>query len=1065
MVVLLAWAISYLNIPKQYNPTIVVPAFYVQVISPWYTSQENKNLILDTLEDSIMQVEGIDKVYGVSGDNFVGVMVQFLVGIDKEKAKIRLLQKINENTSLSKDQQAPTIQTIDPDELPQISYAISIKGKTWLSETQSLIYLKQVALQIKQHLRTIEGVTTLDIIWWRKNDIIISLDTQKIESLWIDILWVYRVLKNNNLILPAGSVNENNEKIFIETQGVKNTVEDIKKIVISTQWSSVIYLQEIANIRIGELQEKSNSLFASSTDSSPAVFIGVGKKIGTNAVNFTQKIEQEIEKISNILPKDIKITKIQDEWEKAAEATTHLIKDLILSIAIVVWVLVIFLGFKNALNTATSIPLILALVFLFAYINGDNINRITLFALILVIWMLVDDSIVVVENIHRHLEERVHTGETKLQAILNATGEVGTGVILSTITKILSFGAMFSVTWMMGEYMWPIPKYGILALLFSIFVAFSINPWVSYMVASEVIQDENHTKKKSKWDIRVIYTNIMLKIISPWKKSQKWRKIIKTWFWIGLIVMIILPIWAGIFKARMLPKSDQDQVYLWIDAPREFSAQKWTQIIKDVEKFFLENKKLPENLDIVENISSTVWEPFLWDFSNLFRGWLFRQNEYEISSRINLIPKAEEKNRVSSENFAIQVRPLLRNYLLEKYPDIKLRLLEDPPGPPVRATFLAKIQSNAPQAQLQDFTRNISQKIQPIIHEQDIVDSGVSFASTYKKIQIVIDQDAAGRANISVNQVAQTLWILISWEQVTLQRDSRSGEKNYIIIGSDSKTQDFTQSLKNIILTNPLWEKIPLSSIIKIDYGFVSPNITTDDKQETYYIYGEMGNNSVIYPIFKLYWFLTHTDFLWDEYVVEKINFYKIEFLSLKDGYTYSLVWDGEWKLTVDTFRDLWGAMILAILFIYLLIVWQFRSFSIAWIVMLPFLLGFYGIFPGFSLLYLLKNEYFNATGMIGIISLAWIVVWNAILLIDYIQILQKRGWTIEKSIVEAGYVRFMPIMLTSISAILWAIKITSDPVWSGLARSIVWGLGSSAILTLLLLPIFYYDSQKKYWE
>ena len=246
--------------------------------------------------------------------------------------------------------------------------------------------------------------------------------------------------------------------------------------------------------------------------------------------------------IESLLPNDIVLTKIQDEGEKAREATSDLIKDLFLSIAIVVTVLVFFLGFKNALNTATSIPLILALVFIFAYLNGDNINRITLFALILVIGMLVDDSIVVVENIHRHLEERIHTGETKLQAILTATQEVGTGVILSTITKIIAFGAMFSVTGMMGEYMGPIPKYGIVALLFSILVAFTINPWVSYMVAPEVHEGEKHSHKKSRWDVRLVYNKMMLKLIAPDKKSQKIRRFIKISFWGGLIFLMVFPI-------------------------------------------------------------------------------------------------------------------------------------------------------------------------------------------------------------------------------------------------------------------------------------------------------------------------------------------------------------------------------------------------------------------------------------------------------------------------------------------------------------------------------------------
>lgn len=1062
LVTLFVGTASYLLIPKQYNPTIIVPAFYVEVPSVWLTSEENKHLTLDVLEDAIMEVEGIDKTYGIAWDNFVAVMVQFLVWVDKEKAKIRLIQKVSESTqSIGKS----SIKTIDPDELPQISYALSVSAKSKLSLEDQSIYLRKAALIIKEHLRLISWTTTLDIVWGRKNNIIISLDPQKIESLGLDILQVYDTLWKNNLLLPAWNISQNEEKTFIETVWINSHIEDIKKIVIASKDGSVIYLEEIANLRNGELEENSVSRFSSIDGSSRGVFIGVGKKIGTNAVNFTQTIEQEVEKIRHIIPKDIVITKIQDEWEKARDATSELVKDLFLSIGIVVAILIFFLWFKNALNTATSIPLILSLVFFFAYINGDNINRITLFALILVIWMLVDDSIVVVENIHRHLDDRIHTGKTKLQAILEATWEVGTGVILSTITKIIAFGAMFSVTGMMGEYMWPIPKYGILALLFSILVAFSINPWVSYVVASNVHEGESHKKTPSKWDIRVWYTKQMLKVIRDTPQAQKLRKRIKTVFWIWLVVVIVVPIVTGIFKARMLPKSNQNQVYIWIDTTREATAYTWEEVVKEVEKFFFENEALPENLQVVESISSTIGTPFLSDFSNLFRWGLFRQNEYEISQRINLVPKEELSSRISSENFSIQVRPLLRNHLLERFPDIKIRLLEDPPGPPVRATFLAKIQSDSSRESLKDFSQRLYQKIQPIIQKQDIADAGISLASTYKKLKIIIDQDAVGRAGISVSQAANTLWLLLSWQQVSLQRDSQNQERNYVIVGAEKDTAGFLEWLKNINLTNSQGEKIPFSTFIKAQSAFVSPNITTDEKKETYYIYGEMADNSVVYPTVELYSYLRSKDFLGDEFVVQKTSFYEIEFLSLKDGHTYSLVWDGEWKLTMDTFRDLGWAMILAIIFIYFLIVGQFRSFSIAWVVMLPFLLWFYGIFPWFTLLYLLKNEYFNATGMIWIISLAGIVVGNAILLIDYIHILKERWWTPEKAIVEAGYVRFMPIMLTSLSAILWAIKITSDPVWSGLAWSIVWWLSSSAILTLILLPIFYYDGQKKYWQ
>jgi len=376
-----------------------------------------------------------------------------------------------------------------------------------------------------------------------------------------------------------------------------------------------------------------------------------------------------------------------------------------------------------------------------------------------------------------------------------------------------------------------------------------------------------------------------------------------------------------------------------------------------------------------------------------------------------------------------------------------------------------KLKTESDSVSLDNFTKKIYSEIQKIARKEDLVDYNTSLSTTYKKIIVNLNHESISRAWLTIEQVANTLAITKNYVPISLIKDSVSLESTNLILWVKDSDSETTQMLENISFTNSNWQKIFLSSIANIDYSFVSPEKNTDKRRETNYIYAEMWNNSVIYPVIKLYSILQSKEFLWNDYKFLWWDFYWIHYEWIKDWKKYDIEWDGEWKLTMDTFRDLGTAMIIAILGIYFLIVWQFRSFSIAWVIMLPFLLGFFGIFPGFSLLYIFKNEYFNATSMIWVISLAWIVVWNAILLIDYVNILKNRWWTIEKAIIEAWYIRFMPIMLTSISAIFWAIKITSDPVWSGLAWSIVWGLSTSAILTLIAIPIFYYDSQKKEWD
>lgn len=452
--------------------------------------------------------------------------------------------------------------------------------------------------------------------------------------------------------------------------------------------------------------------------------------------------------------------------------------------------------------------------------------------------------------------------------------------------------------------------------------------------------------------------------------------------------------------------------------------------------------------------------------------------EYQISSRINLITKDKvnserresalgqvNEDRIKSEEFVIKIRPLLRQYLLSIYPDLTIRLLEDPPGPPVRATFMMKLKTESDTESLNNFTNKVYSEVKKISTKEELVDLWTSLSTTYKKIEIKLDSESVSRAWLTAEQIAYTLAIAKNSMPISLIKDSESLEPTNIILWVKNDLTETTQLLDNITFTNSEWQKIHLSSIASKNYTFVTPEINTDWRQETNFIYSEMWDNSVVYPVVKLYSILQSKEFLGNNYKFLWWDFYWLHYEWIKDWKKYDIIWDGEWKLTMDTFRDLGTAMIIAIIAIYFLIVWQFRNFSVAGIIMLPFLLWLFGIFPGFSILYLFKNEYFNATSMIWIISLAWIVVWNAILLIDYVMILKERWWTIEKSIIEAGYIRFMPIMLTSISAIFWAVKITSDPVWSWLARSIVWWLSSSAILTLIAIPIFYYDSQKKVWD
>jgi multidrug efflux pump subunit AcrB len=517
----------------------------------------------------------------------------------------------------------------------------------------------------------------------------------------------------------------------------------------------------------------------------------------------------------------------------------------------------------------------------------------------------------------------------------------------------------------------------------------------------------------------------------------------------------------------MLPKSNQNQIYLWIDAPRWWNIEKTSKIEKDLANWLL-NKKNTNN--VIENITSVIGQAYTWDFANLFRWWLNRIWENQISARINLVPPEEYKEltwekRPSSEYFTIQIREKFKDYLLTKYPDIKIKLLEDPPGPPVRSTFLIKIKTEASNKDTNYFVNKIFKEVQKIAPKQELVDIWTSKSTTYKKLKINLDHESISRAWLTVEQVEYSLAIALNWMDISLVKNYNSYEPTNIEIVWKTNQINNIDLLKTISFTNPSWEKIPLTSIATIENTFVSPEINTDWRKETTYIYWEMWDNSLIYPVIKLYWILMDKNFLWNDYKLDSWSPYEIKYTWLKDWKKYVIEWWGEWELTMDTFRDLGMAMAISLLAIYFLLVGQFASFWVAWIIMITFLLGFFGVWPWFTFLYLVNNEYFSATSMIWVIALAWIVVWNAIILIEYLNTLKKNWLTIKDALLKAWYVRFAPIILTSLTTVFGAATIIWDPVWAWLAWSIIWWLSISSFLTLIVIPIFYYDSQEKAWN
>ncbi len=1052
------WIGAYIMLPKQYNPSIVAPAFNITIPVNWYTSNETSAFVAKELENKIMELQWVDKIMSYATENFSSTMVSFKVWESVEKAKTSLYDKIYWNL-WQKPYWVSDIQikSIDPEELPQLTLAITYRW-TLKDDISRWIYLRNIALQIKESLKIITWTSVIDILWWYRNDISFKLDRSKIESFWLDFWSLLGWLSSNVYSKSFWWFDNWKTNAVLKMDNWFDDIKTLANTIISSWPNTNISMQDLWDIWHGPININSYHIFSEKDSSSEAVFLWISKQKWTNAVFVVEDVTKELDKIKSKLPKDIKISIIQNEWETAKKATNELLFHLFVSIFIVLFVLVIFLWLKNALNAAFCIPMVLWMVFIFALILGLDINRITLFALILSLWILVDDSIVVVENNARHLAMMNRTWKTKFEAVLDSVQEVGLSIVMSTVTRIMSFVAMFAVTGMMWDYMKPIPIFASIALLSSLFIAFSINPYLAakFCVGWNCASHEEY--KENSFLTR--YAKLLSRYINNSLTSVRSRFKLKIFFWISLVLIIILPISLSIFKARMLPKADKNQVYVWIDAPRDYSVENTRAIESDLSNFLLnKDKRLPKDLDIVESVSSSVWDSFLWDFANLFRWWSNRKMANQISARINILEN--ERRDIKSEDYVVRIRPLIRDFLLSKYPDVKFRLLEDPPGPPTMATFhiKAKWQWDISQLELIRFAEKVELMARKIEKEESLADLSDTISSSYKKVQVTLDNDLLVKRWLTANQIYSTLWAI--YNEIII---SSVHSKEYliepvrIVVWFDKKNISSKSFLWSLYFTNRSWEKVRLDEVSKIDEGYLWQDIYTDMRADTINIYSEIWSNSVVYPVLKMY------DLLWTQ-EFQKMWYKKISstpksitFLWVQDGKEYRIEWGWEWEITMDTFRDLWIAMVLSLLVIYFLIVAQFKSFRVGWIVMMTFLLSFFGIFPWFSLLYLIKWEYFTATAMIWAIALWWIVVWNAIIMLDYIDQLIDEGKWFAYSVIEWSKKRFVPVMLTSVAAVFWSFIITSDPVWSWLAWSIIWWLSASAVLTLFFIPVLYFD-------
>ncbi len=1018
--------------PKEENPQIVVPAADVLLTYPGAPAAVVEKTVTMPMEAKIRELTGVEHIYSASQNSGAKITTQFFVGENWEDSLFKLQNHLFNNQDVLPSGASYIVKPIIIDDVPIVT--LTIAGSQYTDNQ-----LRRVGERLLEDLRSIPDTANLTLTGGQPRTIRVDLDPDKLASYRLSPPQIAQTLQGENTRLPAGDVSVGDNRLFIEGGNLFQSAHEVGEVIVGfgeTEGNrSPIYLRDVATVvddfgdrttysRIHARQDwdvtdpypesKANS--QQPFIQKPAITIGIAKKTGTNAVVVAQQIFKRVEALKPQLPPGIEVAVTRNDGLTAATAVGDLYQSLFIAIVTVVGLLIIFLGWREAAIVAFVIPLTLAGTLAVGWMTGQTINRITLFALILALGTLVDDAIAVTENVHRHFEQTPNMSwRQKTEAAVSAVNELGTPILLSTITVILAFVPMAFVTGMMGPYMGPIPFNVPVAMLISTTLALTVTPFLALRLI-KIKAGSGHGADIQETRLYRFYRRIM----EPLLDSATRRRFVLFVITGLLLAATFLPL-TQVVQFRMLPKANKDQFLVQLDAPLGTELVTTDQMVQDLEAVLQDD---PE----VTSFETYVGSGAPIDFNGMLRGATDRIGEHFADIRVHLTNK--NARSIDSESIVFRLRPQLTQIAAQHNAIVKL--VEDPPGPPVRATMLAEIYG-PDYEQL----RQLSKEVQQVFVQTDeVVDIDDSVKNQIPQMRLVVDRDKLSRAGFTTQDVAQTLKMAISGSQVsTLQVPDELTPVAIQVRFADANRQSI-DDLTRIQLPTPNGSLVPLTELVTFEPTTVDQPILHKDQRPVVYVMGEMGNRSSVYAV------LDQLVYFWRN--------------PLPQG--YSVQWDGEWKLTLDVFRDLGLAMLVAVLLIYLILVGQFRSFKVPLIILGSIPLALIGILVGFSL----NGVYFSATAMIGVIALAGIVVRNAIVLLEFIGDKRREGMALKPAILEAGAVRFRPILLTSVTTMLGTLSILSDPVWSGLAWTLLSGMLTSSALTLFVIPLMYYGDQRK---
>jgi multidrug efflux pump subunit AcrB len=1050
-------AAAIILLPREEEPQIKVPMIDVMVSMPGSSAGEVEERATRPMEKLLWEIAGVEYIYSTSRDSESLVIVRFKVGEDPDKSLVKLTEKLRSNFDrIPMGVTPPLIKPKSIDDVP-------ILALTFHSPRYDHLTLRRLAAQVDDSVKQVPLVAETTLLGGARRTVRVLLDPVKLASRDLSPASLVPMLQQANRQFRAGGLTTGNREVLVETGAFLKTAADVGNVVIGVFGGRPVYLREVAEIQDGGEEPSQYVFHGTKAGEEPAVTLSIAKRPGANAISVAREVLRKVDLLKGtVIPADVSVSVTRNYGETAAEKSNELLLHMgiaVFSVAILIW---LTLGWRESGIVAVAIPATLALTLLVFYLYGFTLNRITLFALIFSIGILVDDAIVVVENIVRHFHLPQNKGRGWSAIAVEAVGEVGNPTILATFAVIAAVLPMAFVGGLMGPYMRPIPIGASAAMFWSLLIAFIVTPWASIRIlrwgkkyskltegAASAEDLAHHQASEHPEDF---FTKLYRRMMGPLIHHSGWR-----WIFLGGITALLLGAMAtvgiGWVKVKMLPFDNKSEFQVILNMPEGSSLEQTASVAREMAAAI---RTEPEVTDY--QVYAGVASPY--NFNGLVRHYFMRRGANVADIQVNLVPKHERK--AQSHDIAKRVRPAVAA-IAERY-GARVAIAEVPPGPPVLQTLVAEIYGPSDEARLK-----LAEEVKNIFKSTPgVVDVDWYIEADQQKARFIIDKEKAALHGISAATISQTLKIAVDGETIDLLHQPAEKEDVNIRLELPRAAKTTPEELLALRVrsgdANALPEPgsagsplVPLRELVNVEYVTVEKSRYHKNLMPVTYVIGDVAGvvESPVYAIFKMNEALRKIDTR--EYggsgAELKIHNATMPFSDAEPA----MKWDGEWHITIEVFRDLGSAFAACLILIYVLMVGWFRSFMTPAIVMIAIPFSLIGILPAHGMM----GAFFTATSMIGFMAGGGIVVRNSIILVDFIELRLREGMPLSEAVIDAGAVRFRPMLLTAMAVVVGAAVILADPIFQGLAIALMAGEIASLLISRMAVPVLYFMAKR----